>query len=32
LGSCLNHGLPGFEGWVGWGVIAGNLAVIGRNK
>ncbi len=30
LGRCLNHGLPGFERWIGWGVIAGNLAVIGR--
>ena len=30
LGRCLNHGLPGFERWVGWGVIAGNLAVMGR--
>lgn len=30
LGRCLNHGLPGFERWVGWGVIAANLAVMGR--
>jgi IS5 family transposase len=30
LGCCLNHGLPGFERWVGWSVIAGNLAVLGR--
>ncbi len=30
LGRCLNHGLPGFERWIGWGVIAGNLAVMGR--
>ena len=30
LGRCLDHGLPGFERWVGWGVIAGNLAVMGR--
>jgi IS5 family transposase len=30
LALCLNHGLPGFQRWVGWSVIAGNLAVIGR--
>jgi IS5 family transposase len=30
LVRCLNHGLPGFERWIGWGVIAGNLAVMGR--
>lgn len=30
LVRCLDHGLPGFERWVGWGVIAGNLAVMGR--
>jgi len=30
LGRCLNHGLPGFERWIGWGMIAGNLAVMGR--
>lgn len=30
LGRCLNHGYPGFQCWVGWGVIAGNLAVMGR--
>lgn len=30
LGRCLAHGLNGFHGWVGWGVIAGNLAVLGR--
>ena len=30
MGRCLAHGLPGFHGWVGWGVIAGNLAVLGR--
>ena len=30
LGRCLNHGLPGFERWIGWGVIAANLAVMGR--
>lgn len=27
---CLAHGLNGFHRWVGWGVIAGNLAVLGR--
>lgn len=30
LGRCLSHGKTGFQCWVGWGVIAGNLAVIGR--
>lgn len=30
LNRCLDHGLPGFERWIGWGVIAGNLAVMGR--
>jgi len=30
LGRCLDHGLPGFQRWIGWGVIAGNLAVMGR--
>jgi IS5 family transposase len=28
LQRCLNHGWSGFERWVGWGVIANNLAVI----
>jgi transposase, IS5 family len=30
LNRCLAHGLSGFHGWVGWGVIAANLAVLGR--
>jgi IS5 family transposase len=30
LGRCLAHGLSGFHCWVGWSVIAGNLAVLGR--
>jgi len=30
LGRCLAHGLNSFQCWVGWGVIAGNLAVLGR--
>jgi transposase, IS5 family len=30
LGRCLTRGLSGFHSWVGWGVIAGNLAVLGR--
>lgn len=30
LDRCLDHGDEGFEKWVGWGVIAGNLAVMGR--
>jgi IS5 family transposase len=29
LGRCLYHGEDGFERWVGWGVIAHNLVVIG---
>ncbi|MCL5994780.1 MAG: ISNCY family transposase [Chloroflexi bacterium] len=28
LNRCLNHGWSGFERWVGWGVIANNMAVI----
>jgi len=28
LDRCLNHGWDGLERWVGWGVIANNLAVI----
>jgi len=30
LGRCLNHGFSDFERWIGWSVIAGNLAVMGR--
>jgi len=30
LGRCLAHGLTGFHRWIGWGIIAGNLAVLGR--
>jgi len=30
LRRCLDHGQSGFARWVGWGVIAGNLAVMGR--
>jgi IS5 family transposase len=30
LGRCRNQGEAGLQRWVGWGVIAGNLAVIGR--
>jgi IS5 family transposase len=30
LDRCLAHGFSGFQCWVGWGVIAGNLAVLGR--
>lgn len=29
LGRCLDHGEDGFGRWVGWGVIAGNLSVMG---
>ncbi len=30
LGCCLDRGQDGFQRWVGWGIIAGNLAVMGR--
>ena len=30
LGRCLAHGLTGFHGRVAWGIIAANLAVLGR--
>lgn len=30
LDRCLDRGEEGFDKWVGWGVIAGNLAVAGR--
>jgi IS5 family transposase len=30
LGRCLAQGLTGFQCWVAWGVVAGNLAVLGR--
>jgi IS5 family transposase len=30
LNRCRDHGLEGFEKWVGWGVIAANLKTIGR--
>jgi len=30
LDRCLDHGEEGFERWVGWGVIAGNLTVMRR--
>jgi len=29
LDRCLDHGQDGFERWVGWGVIAANLAKMG---
>ena len=31
LNRCLDHGEDGFDKWVGWGIIAGNLAVMGRS-
>jgi transposase, IS5 family len=31
LTRCLNHGLLGFERWIGWGIIANNIAVIVMN-
>jgi IS5 family transposase len=30
LDRCRDHGTQGFNNWVGWGVIAGNLLVLGR--
>jgi transposase, IS5 family len=30
LDRCRDHGRQGFDKWVSWGVIAGNLQVIGR--
>jgi len=30
LRRCLDRGWTGFQRWVGWGIIAGNLAVMGR--
>lgn len=32
LDRCLNHGHDGFQRWVGFGIIAHNLSVIGRNS
>lgn len=31
LTRCLNHGLLGLERWIGWGIIANNIAVIVMN-
>lgn len=31
LDRCLNRGPDGFQRWVGWGIIAHNLSIIGRN-
>ena len=31
LAHCLDHGEDGFDKWVGWGIIANNLTVMGRN-
>lgn len=30
LDRCLNHGEDGFQRWVGWGIIANNLTIIGQ--
>ena len=30
LTRCLDHGQPGFECWIGWGVISANLMVMAR--
>jgi IS5 family transposase len=31
LTRCLNHGVLGLERWIGWGIIANNIAVIVMN-
>lgn len=31
LTRCRNHGLPGLERWIAWGIIANNIAVIVMN-
>ena len=31
LDRCRDHGKQGFDRWIGWGVIAANLLVLGRN-
>jgi transposase, IS5 family len=31
LTRCLNHGLLGFDRWIGWGIIANNIAVMVTN-
>jgi transposase, IS5 family len=30
LDRCLNHGEPGMERWLGWGVVANNLATLAQ--
>jgi hypothetical protein len=30
LERCRDHVIKGFQCWVGWGILAGNLAVMGR--
>jgi IS5 family transposase len=30
LGRCRDHGRVGFERWVGWGIVANNLTMMGR--
>lgn len=32
LGRCRNRGGAGFECWVGWGIIANNLTMMGRGQ
>jgi IS5 family transposase len=32
LDRCLNHGHDGFDRWIGFGIIAHNLTLIGRNQ
>jgi len=30
LGRCRDHGLAGFQRWIGWGILANNLVAIAR--
>jgi transposase, IS5 family len=32
LARCPNHGLEGFERWIGWGIIVANLVVLARRR
>lgn len=31
LGRCRDHGKPGFDRWIGWGILANNLVAIARH-
>jgi transposase, IS5 family len=32
LGRCRDHGLEGFDRWVGWGILVANLTTIARHQ